>query len=100
MDKNKEEKNKEEKNNTSYFTNCYAGCKLESNTLKWKCKIFDDVKDADQYVLHNFADSKATKLLTIPCFYKKDGYTAILKSMVGTRLYFGLDFEKDDEKIV
>jgi hypothetical protein len=91
------EKSKEE---NSYFTKCYAGCKLEANTLRWRCKIFDDVKDADKYALHDFSNSKATKLLTIPCFYKKDGYTSILKSMVGSHLYFGLDFEQDDGKIM
>ena len=97
MDKSKTDDN--EKNN-SYFTNCYAGCKLESTTLRWKCKIFDDVKDADKYVLHDFSNSRTTKLLTIPCFYKKDGYMAILKQMVSPHLYFGLDFEKEDGKII
>lgn len=90
----------DENNINLLYDTCYAGCKLESKTLKWKCKIFDSVKDADEYALHDFSNSKATKLLPIPCFYKKHGYMTVLKQMVKPHLYFGLDFETDDGKIV
>ena len=77
------------------FKNCYCGCKLDSTTLRWKFKMFDDPKEADKYALNDGDNSKATKLLVIPCVYGKD--VSILKSMAKKQLYFGLDFEKDEK---
>jgi hypothetical protein len=78
----------------SLYSDCYCGCKLNSDTLKWSCKIFDKVKDADNYALQDREKSKATKILILPCFYKH-GYKEILKKIVEPSLYFGIEFEKD-----
>lgn len=80
---------------SSPFSDCYCGCKLNSGTLKWTCKIFDTVKDADNYALQYREKSRATKLLVLPCFYKQLGYKELLKKIIEPSLYFGMDFEKD-----
>jgi hypothetical protein len=79
---------------SSYFINCYCGCKLDSNTLRWKCKLSETVKEADEFALSDRKQSLSTKLLTVPCFYKQVGYEANLKKMFGSRLQFDVEFEK------
>uniref|UniRef100_A0A6C0KFS1 Uncharacterized protein n=1 Tax=viral metagenome TaxID=1070528 RepID=A0A6C0KFS1_9ZZZZ len=69
------------------YSDCYCSCKLNANTLKWTCKMFESVKDAENYGLHE--KYKATKLLVLPCFYKKIEYEQILKRTVEPGLYFG-----------
>jgi len=49
--------------------------------------MFESVKDAENYGLHE--KYKATKLLVLPCFYKKIEYEQILKRTVEPGLYFG-----------
>jgi hypothetical protein len=78
----------------NYFINCYCGCKLDANTLRWKCKIYEKLKDADEFALRDRQHSLSTKLLTVPCFYKQVSYESVLKNMIGPRLQFDTVIEK------
>ncbi len=60
------------------FNQCFYGCKLDKYTLKWSCKNFSSVKEADKYALANRDSSIATRLIPVYCietnlpnFYKK-----------------------------
>jgi len=81
-------------NNHSYFADCYYGCKLDANTLRWKYKIFNKVKDADEFALENRNQSLCTKLVNVKCLYKKNGYEVVLKTLLSSRLQFETDLEK------
>lgn len=76
------------------YKDCYCGCKLDANTLRWKCKMFNNSKDADEFALENKPNFLATKLLTVQCFYKKKSYENFLKTTLSSWLQFETDLEK------
>lgn len=46
---------------------CFYGCKLDPKTLIWKCKLFEDMKDADAFALSNQNQSISTRLIPTHC---------------------------------
>lgn len=71
------------------FNQCFYGCKLDSKTLKWKCKFTTTIKDADTFSIDP-QNSLASKIVPVNCLFAK--YPNFIKqSYLKSHLAFDID---------
>lgn len=49
------------------FNECFYGCRLDAQTLKWVCKKFYTDEAADNYAFQNRESTLATRLIPVSC---------------------------------
>lgn len=53
-------------------TPCFYGCKLDPKTLIWKCKLFEQMEEADTFALSEQNQSLSTRLIPTTCAFAKN----------------------------
>lgn len=76
---------------SSYFIDCYYGCKLHKSKMEWNCKLFKEKKDAYEFIKDE--TYKTNKILSIPCFYSHDDYLEIVKNILRHKLSVDVSVE-------